>query len=330
MLKHVPYFWQTQQWQYLAKRRQGNHLPHAILLTGIAGLGKNDFARAFAHSLFCEQPDALNNACNACRSCHLFNKAAHPDSYSLHPEEPNKAIRVDQVRELITHASQTTHQGSYKTIIISPAEMLNTAAANALLKTLEEPVAHTCILLVTDQLGLLPATIRSRCQILQFATPPMAEAKQWLIAQDVKHDVELFLALAEGAPLAALHLAEQKDTQHRQKLLTHLQALAKGDMEPISVAALWLKINLQQIITWLTTITMDVLRLQMQVAAHHMVNQDYLEFLNRLAVKSNSLKLFAYLDELYEYRRQLNISNSLNQQLLLENLFCKWQQDVVK
>src|SRR6185312_9049826 len=146
-------------WNYLHQRRQNNSLPHALLLTGLPDL---EFPRLFSKSLLCLKPDLEGKACNNCRTCSLMQAGSHPDFYQIEPEETGKTIRIDQIRELISELNQTAQQGGYKIAIIAPAEAMQMGAANALLKTLEEPAANTLIMLVSNQPGLLAATLRSR------------------------------------------------------------------------------------------------------------------------------------------------------------------------
>jgi DNA polymerase III delta' subunit len=180
------YPWTHAQWTQLHQRRQQQRLPHALLLAGPPGLGKADFARDLAQSLLCEQPTAAGMACQHCRSCARFTATTHPDFLVVEPEEPGKAIKVDQVRDLISQFALASHQGGYRIAIVQPAEQMNLAAANSLLKTLEEPPADSLILLISARPSLLPATILSRCQRLEFAPPAHELALAWLNKQ---HDI---------------------------------------------------------------------------------------------------------------------------------------------
>lgn len=254
-------FYDSPQWQYLAKRWQNNNLPHALLLTGQCNLNKTQFATEFTKYLLCQQKQ--QTYCGECRNCQLMQAETYPDFYLVQPEEQGKAIRVDQVRELIAQLNQTSQQTNYKIVVINPADNMNQAAANALLKTLEEPTSDTFLFLIADQISLLSATIRSRCQIIKFSAD-----KQTLIPDEEK-----------------------------QKLLNSLNTLTN----PVKAAADWLKTDINQLIDWLMIIAMEKI------------------------CTTNQKKLFDYLDKLYTVKRQLLASN-LNQQLLLEDLFCHWEK----
>lgn len=157
------YPWQTSNWQNLASSQQNKRLAHGLLLHGPKGIGKKAFAVDFAHWLLCEQP-STDKACGQCKSCQLIKAESNPDLLYLQPEEEGKAIKVDQIRELINKISLTGHGQGYRVIIISPADALNINASNSLLKTLEEPPENTVLILISDKPSKLMATIRSRTQ----------------------------------------------------------------------------------------------------------------------------------------------------------------------
>jgi DNA polymerase-3 subunit delta' len=259
------------QWNYLFKRWRDKQLPHALLLSGAAEIDKKSFALRFAKLLLCQQSINLKEACDNCHACQLFNAETHPDFHLIQPLEDGKIIKVDQVRDLIAKLNQTAQQGCYKVAIITPAEVLPVAAANALLKTLEEPAAQTLFVLISDSPGILPATIRSRCQSIVFS------------------------ANAESV--------QQKQTESYQKLLNGLRDLTQQKIDPLQLAAQWAKEPLEEIVDNLTLIVMHVIRSQTTT-----INK----------------KLFLYLDQLYQLRKLPQIN--LSQQLLLENLFCTWNE----
>ena len=158
--------WHATAWQQLQTSHRQQRLPHALLLSGEAGIGKAEFAARLAASLLCEQPHVDGQACGTCHACQRLGAQTHPDRFRLEPEEPGKAIKVDAVRQLIRNLSLTGHYGGYRVVTVEPAELMNTNAANAFLKTLEEPPANTLLILITASPARLPATIRSRCQPL--------------------------------------------------------------------------------------------------------------------------------------------------------------------
>ena len=129
--------------------------------------------------MLCNQVDN-GIACGQCSGCITLQAGSHPDFLSLQPEEKSKFIKVDQIRSLCESMAKTSQQGGWKVAVIFPAETMNIAASNALLKSLEEPEPNTLIILVSSRLSTIPMTIRSRCQIQSSAIPSTDIAQQWL------------------------------------------------------------------------------------------------------------------------------------------------------
>src|ERR1700694_1834617 len=223
--------WQTAIASSALAHRQ--RWPHALLITGRRGLGKRLLALHFARALLCEAPLDSGEACGACPRCGYVAQGTHPDLQLIEPviydEEGNRtptdAINVERVRELIEFSQLSPHLQRAKGALIAPAEAMNTAAANALLKTLEEPPAGTFLLLVSHQPARLPPTILSRCLRLPAPEPDRAAAAAWLAKNGiVDADPELVLAQAGGAPLFALSLADADIQRERAPLLLPLAA----------------------------------------------------------------------------------------------------------
>jgi DNA polymerase-3 subunit delta' len=237
------YPWQLDAWARLQQLRE--RLPHAILFHGATGIGKTVFAERFAQSLLCQSPTADGHPCGTCASCGWFDQYAHPDFRRVRPEAldeddaeggedgeetkktakaskaPSKDIKIDQIRALADFMNISTHRQGMRVVVLYPAEALNTASANALLKTLEEPPPNTIFLLVSNGLDRLLPTILSRCRKFALHMPGHDEALSWLTAQDVENPSD-WLAEQGGAPLAALTQAESDTQEVVDELLRHL------------------------------------------------------------------------------------------------------------
>ncbi len=174
--------WLQAPWRRLQERRSGDRLPHALLLAGPSGVGKVLLARELAEALLCTAPRSDGRACGACRACRLINAGSHPDLFRLESVE-GRAIPVEGVRALREVLALRSQYGGWRIAWIATAERMTNAAANALLKTLEEPGPQSLLLLVSDRPDLLPATVRSRCQRLALPIPPRAQALGWLMEQ---------------------------------------------------------------------------------------------------------------------------------------------------
>ena len=235
--------WHAEHWARLQARRQRDALPHALLLCGPQGLGKRDFLRRFVRGLLCQHPQECD-ACGTCRSCLLFDAGTHPDyvalSYGLRKDGVQRQeIVVDQIRELSARLATASQFGGWQVASIDPADAMNAAAANALLKTLEEPASQTMLILIADAPWRMPATIRSRCQRIDFQLPGHEESLAWLQHAGVR-DAEAALAAAAGNPGLARIWAQQGALAQRQDVRKDLAALASGRGDAIAMGKRWL------------------------------------------------------------------------------------------
>lgn len=209
--------WHAAQWQQFLQQQGAQRLPHALLLSGSPGTGRNGFANSLARTLLCSAPSD-DGYCGDCKACRLAATGAHADFLRVAPDEPGKAIGVDAVRRALRFAAGTATQGSRKVMLLSPAEAMTTAAHNAFLKCLEEPAPDTFILLLAALGTALPATIRSRCQHWSLPDPDLNAAASWLeaelVAQEIAaepREIRPYLDLLGPVPLQVLELM-QEDT----------------------------------------------------------------------------------------------------------------------
>jgi len=248
--------WQTEiATRWLSRRER---FAHAWLIHGVAGIGKEAFARAAAASLLCETPQA-GLACGQCAACQWVASGNHPDLRMIRPEAvalaegeateaddavetsgpkraPSKEIRIDQIRGLNAWFNTATHRGGWRVAVLYPAQTLNVMAANALLKMLEEPPPSTVFLLVADAPDRLLPTLVSRCRRLPLPAPEPSEALQWLDTQGMQ-DAAAWLSAAGGAPLAAQRLAALRDTPCPPWLQQFVEPLARGEMPDVGSLA---------------------------------------------------------------------------------------------
>lgn len=317
----VPYPWQRPAWQSFTERLAAGRLPHALMLAGPPGIGKRHLARSMAQGLLCRTPEA-GLACGQCHSCRLTRAGTHPDWLTVAPEEPGKLIRVDEVRRLSEFLGKTSQQGGYKLVVLEPAEAMNANAANALLKGLEEPAANTLLIVVSDNPGQVMATVKSRCQLLSMPAPAAADVLPWLtpLVPSGGPTASELLSMARGAPLNALALLEGDTLERREKWLTGLEQLTRGELPPVALARQWSGEDLPDALGWL----LDWLHQLARWRAGGESLAPGSDTRQRLAGLSASL-LHRYIERVLIARRQLNSGANPNKQLLLEELLLSWE-----
>ncbi len=316
------YPWQQPLWQHLLGAHRAGRLPHALLLTGAEGLGKGRLAAAFGQALLCEALSDDGRPCGVCRGCHLFRVGNHPDYRRIEPEAPGKAIKIDTIRAFIDKEPLMAQAEGHKVIVIEPADAMNSAAANSLLKTLEEPTPWTVIILVTSRPGQLPATIRSRCQRIICPVPPRGEAMEWLAGRVETGDPALLLAMSGGAPLLARQLAEPELLQERARMVDELHAALNGQQDPVAIAGRWDKLELHRVLHWMSSWLIDMLRLKFGKQPPTLYNPDQARNLQAMAQAVDFKVLYGMLDRLYEANRTLG--SQLNSLMTLESILLAW------
>jgi DNA polymerase-3 subunit delta' len=313
--------WLENNWQTLLRTRQQQKLSHAVLLQGPVGIGKDNFANQLSQAMLCQQIDKTGLACGQCQSCRLFSSGTHPDFQQISPEEAGKAIKVDQIRQMTSALTMTSHAGGYKVVVITPADSMNINAANSLLKTLEEPTDNTLMLLVSAVPARLPATVRSRCQTYTCVLPETGVAQKWLSQQlDEGEDVNALLELANGAPYTALRLQETEAIGRWLACLEQLAQLANGQLDPVTTAAVWNKKDGLQQVDWFLQ---ALQRMIVTLKTGQQVEQDRLATLiNGDLHNLDHKRLFILMDNI-SYAIN-NWSTGLNTQLLIEDILISW------
>jgi len=308
--------WHQTSWQQLLQQRHDQRLAHAYLLAGSEGCGKLQFARSLAAALLCRKTQGpLAQACGQCKSCLLWQAGNHPDLLQAEPEAKGKMIKIDQVRQIGEFVQQTaSHRNSLRVIILSPAEALGTAAANALLKNLEEPPGRSLFLLISHVPGALLPTIRSRCQLLPMPQPDADAARHWLQAQlPDTPSADAAWALAPQQPLRALQLWQQGVPALSEKLEALTERLREPNADIVAMATELGGQDLRLVVQCLQQQVALGIRRQMQATQAAADARKWLDFHHRLM----------------QVLHQIDSGANANAQLTLETLLLDWSEQLL-
>ncbi|MGB0467861.1 MAG: DNA polymerase III subunit delta' [Pontibacterium sp.] len=324
MAEAAVYPWLDTCWQHLCELHRNRRLPHALMLYGVRGVGKADFARAFAHYLLCQSPDG-NQPCGQCRACQLNAVNGHPDLFQLTPEGPDKPIKVDQVRGLTDFICSTAQQGGYRVVILNPADALNLSAANALLKMLEEPGQDTVLLLLTDRPGQVMPTIKSRCQRVECPLPQESEAVAFVVDRldTSAEDATAILRINNGAPLLALDYQANGLETWRTQLITGLADVLKQRRTAVEVAQSWQKADLELLLGWIYSLVVDISRVKL-TQTEDIQQLDARNMLLAVARRGNLQALLKFANLVQDERKSLILRQNPNKQMLLERILLEW------
>jgi DNA polymerase III subunit delta' len=333
--QQIPFPWQKPLWDKLTSQFNENKLAHAYLIFGSQGIGKELFAYEFSRYVMCSTPSNLA-ACGTCENCKYGFDAetgsGHPDIVVLAIEEGSRDIKIDQVRSLSDFLVKTSHAGRAKIAIIIDAHRMNSATANALLKTLEEPTTNTYLLLSTHLPGSLPATIRSRCHKISMATPDQQTAVDWLAQHVAEQENTSALARAsQNRPLFALELSQSDGLENQQQFLSKLIQLSTGKTSIQATVVLAGKIGEQAVIRYLvqvSTILIKYLLINQQPSEMETEHQALLAIFQQDKAVSAPilLMLMRFYDQVQEAHRQLLGGTNPNPQLIMESLLWRWSQ----
>lgn len=309
-----------------------SRLPHALLIHGRQGIGKLLFARALAQAMLCENPMRSGEACGHCSACGWFDSGNHPDFRMIEPailtergegeqggEKKEKAslqIIIDQIRELADFINLSSHRGGPKVMLIHPAEALNISAATGLLKSLEEPPAGTCFLLVSHRVHYLLPTIKSRCRQVALSGPEPVAAIEWLRDQGIP-DPALAMAQTGNAPLLAQRLAGQDYWQQRDFLL---KRIADRKFDALLVAEQIKDYPVPDVLSWLQKWTFDLMFQKFLGRVRY--NPDHATAVGKLSAQIDTLHLLRFHRETVGLQRVIN--HPLNTRLFLEQLLLEY------
>lgn len=308
------------QKEVLDRILSSGRLAHAYLFTGPDGIGKQLVAVALARAVVCEE----QRGCGDCVACRKLDHHNHPDFHRLEPD--GASIKIEQVRALQRELHLRPLEASRKICLIDQAELMTIGAANALLKTLEEPRGDSLFILLSSQPQRLPETIRSRCQQLPFASHPRDRIRQELERQlgiDTA-EAHILAALADGSFKKAFGRDRELYLEQRRVLLKTLTGLSAGSILPILDFAEQLaqdKPVLPDILEIFQAFYRDLLLQHQGRDTDDFVNLDLLDKIRRVSARESLNSLLKKLDALAETRRHLD--RNVNPRLAMEVLLLR-------
>lgn len=283
-------------------------LPHALILPGREGDGAQVLAQTLAKTALCSAPE-LGYPCNNCKSCLLHQADTHPDYMKLVPGGASATVRVDDIRLLVDRFNSTAQISKRKVAVILHAETMNTAAANALLKTLEEPPGDSLLILVTEGTKPLLPTVRSRCQPLPMARPNSDQLQAWVTTKGFSSKVsDDLLEAVDNQPLWLMQWIEEDMQPHWQQFQAIMTGVAEMKLSPVKAAVECKDVGVTNQLDWIDGRLFKIVR-QKALDGHQPKPQDA-----------------RYLEQLTALRGELVHSANVNAQLFSENLFMLWQQ----
>jgi DNA polymerase-3 subunit delta' len=312
------YPWLSDHWSFFMHRLNSDRLAHALMIEGAADSGKTSLARAMVERLLCRGDQ--DQACGSCRSCQLLTGGAHPDFFNLQPEEGSDVIKVDQVRGLISRLDLTTSISMRKVAYIHPAENMTAAAANALLKSLEEPTGNAVLILVSNNPSRLPITIRSRCQSIAVKQPDTSIVLDWLTDRSGKprDRVSAALQAAGGSPLRAELYLDSPDMNAYDQVRESLATLLGRPATVSMVSARLGELNAADLWRWLSMCTGEMVKSRMTGLS-----------VNNLPVNSKLCD-----KNLLQLQKQADINRRLSEtpvrgDLLLQEWLINWAEQIL-
>ncbi|WP_130835564.1 DNA polymerase III subunit delta' [[Erwinia] mediterraneensis] len=318
------YPWLNQPYRHIIAQHQENRAHHALLIQAMAGMGDDALVWGISRWLMCQQPDGLKS-CGHCHGCQLMQAHTHPDWYRLEAEKGKSTLGIDAVRQVSEKLWHFAQQGGAKVVWLPDASQLSEAAANALLKTLEEPPANSWFFLSSREPSRLLATLRSRCMALHLSPPEENQSLQWLAKQTPAGEATRLTALrlAGGAPGAALTLLENRTWQARETLCTALPTALQQDI--LQLLPVLNSDDAPARISWLLTLLVDAMKAQ-QGASQWLINCDRPDLVQLLAQHLSVSALNASAQRWMQCREHLLQVSAVNRELLITDQLLAWEQ----
>ena len=319
------YPWLKLPFEQLADMIVNHRAHHALLINYIQGSGEEELINLLVNRLICQSSQQLQ-PCGQCHSCQLLLSQHHPDYYLITNEQGKQSISIDQIRSISTKVYEKSQQGGNKVIWIKHAALMTEAAANALLKTLEEPPENTYFILSDEHNSQLLPTIHSRCFSYFLAVPELEESINWLKKQHSHsysdNELATALLLSENAPLNAAILLQPEKWQQRKLFCEKLLELLPEN-NFWQLAKTFNNEDFLERITWFCALLGDALKAKQKVG-RYIVNRDQVPLVRLIATKSHDEITSLY--QLWSQARKVLLSVAgLNKELMVYNVLAQSQ-----
>lgn len=323
------YPWQIQTYEQLIEAFLNGYGHHALLFKTDEGLGTHHLIMAFAGWLFCEQK-INQEACKKCKSCQLWASGNHPDFHLIESIE-NKDIGIEQIRDLTTKLQRFAQQGGNSVVYIRNAERLTEAAANALLKTLEEPHDNIYFLLEASLQSSLLATIQSRCQVWLLNAPHQNDALAWLQQEFPEQNLDNLntaLRINHYRPLFCKNFLENDRLQQRKAFLQNFWRFFKSrDVWLLFAEFSKEKDEILQQLEWIETFISDSLKAQLGIMTNW-VNADLQNGIIPFSQSISAIKLLRGVQLLQNAGKDIREINAVNLELILLDCLTKLVSEI--
>lgn len=289
--------WQQAAWSHLQSTINQDRVPQALLLAGPPGIGKRVLAQYYAAEILCYNRSITEGRCHTCNSCQLMREDNHIDCIFVEAESDAQAISIEQVRSMSARIYQSPAVARHKVAIMIDADKMQEKAANALLKTLEEPPANTTILLLAAKPVQLPATIKSRCQVVTINSPDIALLTTHIQqSQSVSAvDVQRAYAYAMGSPSATAALIKEGQYQAVIDMVIHVYVLRQVNIERLLSS---LKTtSIEQLLHLSTRLVSDLIGYRLLGASYAAILLSYQEASASSALDCDIYRLYALYDQ---------------------------------
>ena len=305
--------WQKEPFLQIAQQFEQGKLPHSLLMLGEEGVGREDFCEFVAQWMLCHATDKSQGSCGQCKSCQLFEAGTHPDYHRLEIEEGKTQISIAQVRELIEHMQESSHQAGWKVANITNVHALNASSFNALLKTLEEPQPNTLLLIQAEQLQGVPATIKSRAQIRKVGVTDVKMTRDWLNQRHdfISQDMEIALQLFPSAPYKVESFVENGEAFKSSEFIFDFADVVAGQKSPMDVADKWLE-ELPNCVFWSQLMFHDVLYLQQGASKEQIQLKQQHEAIGQIADTISPKGIMLLLSKIIELHRLIKLKSPAN------------------